>query len=69
MKRALPVVSALLLAGCNMAPAYRPPINVTIPPSFKEAPGWGVAQPSDAAARGDAGVHRHDHAFGERRGT
>ncbi|MBV8237224.1 MAG: efflux transporter outer membrane subunit [Sphingomonas sp.] len=53
MKRALPVVSALLLAGCNMAPAYRPPTTVAIPPSFKEAPGWGVAQPSDAAARGE----------------
>ena len=53
MKRVLPLASVLLLAGCNMAPAYRPPTNIAIPPSFKEAPGWGVAQPSDAAARGE----------------
>lgn len=53
MKRALPVLPALLLAGCNLAPAYRPPATVAIPPSFKEAPDWAVANPSDAALRGD----------------
>ena len=53
MKRVLPVATALLLAGCSMAPAYRPPTTVAIPPSFKEQPGWGAANPSDAVARGD----------------
>jgi len=54
MKRlSLPPLAALLLAGCSMAPTYVRPTTVTIPPSFKEAPGWVVATPSDAAARGD----------------
>ncbi|MFW2851386.1 efflux transporter outer membrane subunit [Sphingomonas sp. TX0543] len=52
MKRVLPVVPALLLAGCNLAPAYRPPTTVAIPSSFKEAPGWAAANPGDAAPRG-----------------
>ncbi len=42
----------LVLAGCSMAPAYRPPATVAIPPQFKEEPGWAVATPSDAVARG-----------------
>ncbi|WP_062785731.1 efflux transporter outer membrane subunit [Novosphingobium capsulatum] len=42
----------LILAGCSMAPAYRPPATVAIPPQFKEEPGWAVATPSDAVARG-----------------
>ncbi|MFT3977351.1 MAG: RND transporter, partial [Sphingomonas bacterium] len=53
MKRVLPLTAVLLLAGCNMAPHYRPPTTVSIPPSFKEAPGWGVAAPGDALARGE----------------
>ncbi|WEK44811.1 MAG: efflux transporter outer membrane subunit [Candidatus Sphingomonas colombiensis] len=53
MKRVLSVAAALLLAGCSMAPAYRPPTTVAIPPSFKEAPGWDVANPNDAVARGE----------------
>ncbi|WP_298670341.1 efflux transporter outer membrane subunit [uncultured Sphingomonas sp.] len=53
MKRVLPAAAALLLAGCSMAPAYRVPTTVAIPASFKEAPGWGVAKPDDAAARGE----------------
>ena len=54
MNRAiLATFPALLLAGCNMAPAYRPPTTVAIPASFKEDPQWAPATPSDAAARGD----------------
>ncbi|WP_395398130.1 efflux transporter outer membrane subunit [Novosphingobium sp. BL-8A] len=56
MTRALPAtcvpLAALLLAGCNLAPAYRPPVTVAIPPSFKEAPDWAPARPNDSAARG-----------------
>ncbi|HWJ68776.1 MAG TPA: efflux transporter outer membrane subunit [Sphingobium sp.] len=47
------IIPALLLAGCNFAPAYRTPVSVAIPPSFKEAPGWKIATPSDAVARGE----------------
>lgn len=46
------VLPLLALAGCSMAPAYRPPATVAIPPSFQEAPGWTPATPTDAAARG-----------------
>ncbi|MBF5091426.1 efflux transporter outer membrane subunit [Novosphingobium sp. NBM11] len=54
MNRAiLATFPALLLAGCNMAPTYRPPTTVAIPASFKEDPQWAPATPSDAAARGD----------------
>lgn len=44
-------LSAMLLASCSMVPHYSRP-QVTIPASFKEAPGWQVAVPSDAVARG-----------------
>ena len=46
------VVPGLLVAGCSMAPAYRVPTSVAIPAQFKEAPGWAVAAPADAVARG-----------------
>lgn len=46
------VLPLLALAGCSMAPDYRPPATVAIPASFKEAPGWARATPDDAAARG-----------------
>lgn len=49
----LPPLAALLLAGCSMAPAYVRPATVAIPPSFREAPGWVSATPSDAVAHGD----------------
>ncbi len=55
MNRALPAscaALACLLAGCNLAPSYRPPTTVAIPPSFKEAPDWAPARPSDAVERG-----------------
>ena len=44
---------ATLLAGCNLAPNYRPPTTAPIPAQFKEAPGWLAATPSDAVARGE----------------
>ncbi|HEX7853672.1 MAG TPA: efflux transporter outer membrane subunit [Sphingobium sp.] len=55
MKRAIPAaLPALFLAGCNMAPAYhRPEMAAPPPASFKEEPGWSVAVPSDAVARGE----------------
>ena len=47
-----------LLAGCNVGPKYLPPA-MTAPAAFKESPaqfkeadGWTVAQPQDAALRG-----------------
>ena len=51
MKRSIVLVAGLL-ASCNLAPPYHRPATVPIPPSFKEAPGWIVATPSDAVARG-----------------
>ena len=44
---------ATLLAGCNLAPNYRPPTTAPIPAQFKEAPGWSAATPSDAVAKGE----------------
>jgi NodT family efflux transporter outer membrane factor (OMF) lipoprotein len=48
---ALTLIPALL-SGCSFAPAYHRPLSVAVPESFKEAPGWRVAAPSDAVARG-----------------
>ena len=52
------VALALVLAGCNVGPAYVAP-TMTAPAAFKEAPAqgedgvaWTVAQPQDAALRG-----------------
>ena len=47
------VLASSALAACNLAPAYRPPAMATFPAGFKEAPGWNLAAPSDAVARGD----------------
>ena len=52
MKRSL-LLGSLVLAGCNLAPPYERPTTVPIPASFKEAPGWIVGRPNDAAARGE----------------
>jgi len=46
-----PVLAAILLSGCSMAPHYSRPAQ-PIPASFKEEPGWRVAQPSDDIAKG-----------------
>jgi NodT family efflux transporter outer membrane factor (OMF) lipoprotein len=51
-------VFCAMLAGCNVGPKYLPS-TMTAPPAFKESPaqfkeadGWAVAQPQDAALRG-----------------
>jgi NodT family efflux transporter outer membrane factor (OMF) lipoprotein len=51
-------VFCAMLAGCNVGPKYLPPA-MTAPPAYKESPaqfkeadGWTVAQPQDAALRG-----------------
>lgn len=46
------LIPSLLLTACNLAPDYRVPVTAEIPPSFKEMPGWRVAVPSDAVAKG-----------------
>jgi NodT family efflux transporter outer membrane factor (OMF) lipoprotein len=46
------MLASAAVAGCNLAPSYRPPTTVAIPASFKEAPGWSAAVPSDAVAKG-----------------
>lgn len=48
----LAVTPALLLAACDLAPAYHPPV-VEIPAKFKEAGNWQLAHPSDGEPRGD----------------
>ena len=47
------LMAMLALSACDLAPAYFRPVTATIPTSFKEAPGWRVAVPSDAVARGE----------------
>ena len=47
------LASALALSACDLAPDYFRPVTATIPATFKEAPGWRVAAPSDAVARGE----------------
>jgi NodT family efflux transporter outer membrane factor (OMF) lipoprotein len=48
-----------LLAGCDVGPKYRPPVETApaaykeSPDQFKEADGWKVAQPQDATLRGN----------------
>lgn len=51
MRARIGTAAALLLAGCSMAPAYRPPL-VEAPADFKEVAGWTAATPMDAAPRG-----------------
>jgi len=45
--------AALAVAGCNLAPVYRPPATVAIPATFKEQPGWVPGQPADDVAKGE----------------
>jgi NodT family efflux transporter outer membrane factor (OMF) lipoprotein len=50
----LPFVALALLAllsDCSVGPAYKRPA-VETPPAYKEAEGWKVAEPSDAALHG-----------------
>jgi NodT family efflux transporter outer membrane factor (OMF) lipoprotein len=46
------MVLVCLLAGCAVGPDYKRP-RVDTPPAFKETEGWKVAEPSDAAPRGN----------------
>lgn len=52
----LAAMTCSALAGCNLAPHYRPPSAVpggaALPATFKADPGWDVAQPSDDVAKG-----------------
>jgi NodT family efflux transporter outer membrane factor (OMF) lipoprotein len=47
----LATTSMLLVAGCNLAPDYHPPVLAT-PAVYKPLPGWTVATPSDTELRG-----------------
>ncbi len=60
--RASPGLTALLaLAGCMVGPDYHRPLAVGAGLPFKEAPpGWTVAQPEDAAAKGAWWTIYHD---------
>jgi NodT family efflux transporter outer membrane factor (OMF) lipoprotein len=46
------LLGSLLLAGCSLAPPYKPPSIAAIPASYKEAGPWQVAHPADALPRG-----------------
>lgn len=41
-----------VLAGCSLAPAYRPPVIATSAPTFADAGEWHAAVPADAIPRG-----------------
>ncbi len=49
--RGVAAVVLALLAGCSMAPAYRPP-TVAVPQDFRESEGWTAATPMDGIERG-----------------
>jgi NodT family efflux transporter outer membrane factor (OMF) lipoprotein len=42
----------LLLAGCSLAPQYKPPSVAAIPVRYKEAGPWQLAHPADTLPRG-----------------
>lgn len=47
-----PLLVLPALAGCSLAPDYQRPA-MTLPASFKEAPGWTSAAPADDVAKGE----------------
>ena len=48
-----------LLAGCNFAPSYKPPL-VSVPASYHDTAIWRTATPADAAPRSDWWTGFHD---------
>ncbi|MDE8653126.1 efflux transporter outer membrane subunit [Novosphingobium album (ex Liu et al. 2023)] len=48
----LAALAPALLAGCSLAPDYRPP-ETAAPAAYKETAGWTAATPMDTALRGD----------------
>lgn len=56
----LAMMPALLLAACDLAPAYHPPA-VEVPAHFKEAGNWQLAQPTDNEPHGDWWRSFNDH--------
>ena len=50
--RSCTLLTTVLLASCAVGPNYVRP-SAPAPPAYKEAEGWIVAQPADAAPRGD----------------
>lgn len=50
--RSAAALALILLGGCSMAPAYRPPATA-VPQAYKEVEGWTAATPIDSTARGD----------------
>jgi NodT family efflux transporter outer membrane factor (OMF) lipoprotein len=52
MLRQSTLLGSLLLAGCSLAPPYKPPSVAAIPASYKEAGPWQVAHPADTLPRG-----------------
>lgn len=55
----MPVMLALLLAGCAVGPDYHPP-SVSVPAHYKEAKGWQLARPKEAESKGEWWAVYHD---------
>lgn len=53
LPRMMAALGMTALAGCNLAPHYQVPSSAPAPAAFKGAPGWAVAQPADAVAKGE----------------
>jgi multidrug efflux system outer membrane protein len=66
MRISIPLAAApaLLLAACDLAPAYHPPV-VELPANFKEAGNWQPARPSDAEPHGEWWLSFNDRLLDE----
>jgi multidrug efflux system outer membrane protein len=50
----VPLLTALVLAGCSTVPAFEPAIPPAAPPAFKERDGrWAALQPAESQERGE----------------